>query len=330
MKRLVSLLSLSVFIFAPAAAQPEDRTRFGRAIVIEPGETAGNVTCFACSIRVRGTVQGDLVSLLGGIEIEGAASGDVICFACSIRVRGAVQGDLVSLLSGIAIEGAASGDAVAVGGSIRLRPGARLDGDAVAVGGPVLREASATINGDAVPVVWFHLPGQRRFFWRGVLAFAAFQFGLLLVFYPLVRRQRVGNIAATLARHPVWTLLAGVGVAALVGLIVIVAVRFEYWSNAAGYVFNAVLLVIGGMGALGVYMWLGRKAAPASPPFAAVALGAALAFLLQLVPLAGFLACLLLCLLALGVAVLSGFGSFPRGASAAPAATDHAAAPAPR
>lgn len=39
---------------------------------MEPGETSADVMCFACSIGVRGAVQGDLASLLGGIEIKGA------------------------------------------------------------------------------------------------------------------------------------------------------------------------------------------------------------------------------------------------------------------
>ncbi len=257
----------------------------GRTVVIEPGETSSDVICFACSIRARGSVQGDLVSLLGGIEIEGFVSGD----------------------------------AVAVGGGIRLRPGAKLEGDAVAVGGPILREGSAVVEESVVSVIWFHLPGQRQFFWRGVLALAGFQFGLVAVFYPVARRRRVENIAATLARRPVWTALAGLGVVALVGLVVYGALHVELWSDALGYVLDAVLLVMAGVGALGVYAWLGRKAAPASQPFAAAVLGAALSFLLQLVPVAGFFAFLLLCLLALGVAALSGLGNFGRGANAATA-----------
>ncbi len=88
--------------------------------------------------------------------------------------------------------------------------------------------------------------------------------------------------------------------------------RFGHWSSAANYVLNAVLLVMVGLGALGVCAWLGRKVSRASELLVATALGAAMCFLLQMLPVVAFLAFFLLSELALGLAAVSGFGSLPR------------------
>ena len=44
------------FRAAAFADGSRDRTQFGRNISIAPGEEASDVTCFGCSIRVRGHV----------------------------------------------------------------------------------------------------------------------------------------------------------------------------------------------------------------------------------------------------------------------------------
>jgi hypothetical protein len=77
--------ALSGTAFADA---PRDRTQVGSNITIRPGEEAGDVTCFGCSIRVRGHVSSDATAFGGSVilEDEGEIDGDITTFGGSIRL----------------------------------------------------------------------------------------------------------------------------------------------------------------------------------------------------------------------------------------------------
>jgi len=109
---ILFVLALSVPSFAAAS---HDRTQFGRDIVIGPGENASDATCFGCSVRVRGHIQGDATVFGGSIVVEddGKVNGDTTCF----------------------------------GGNVRLENGATVQSVTV-FGGHVYRDARATVLGD--------------------------------------------------------------------------------------------------------------------------------------------------------------------------------------
>lgn len=98
------------------ADRSQDRTQVGHNISIGPGEEAGEATCFGCSIRVRGHVQGDVTAFGGSIVIEE--------------------------------QGQVNGDATAIGGGIRLDRGVSVHGDVTAIGGRLRRDAAATVGGE--------------------------------------------------------------------------------------------------------------------------------------------------------------------------------------
>jgi cytoskeletal protein CcmA (bactofilin family) len=91
-------------------------TQFGHNITIGPNDQVRDLTCFACSIRVRGQVAGDVTALGGSIVIEDNAQ---------------VAGDITTF-----------------GGDIRLDQGAKVTGDATVFGGQIRRDPAATISGD--------------------------------------------------------------------------------------------------------------------------------------------------------------------------------------
>ncbi len=99
-----SLLLASQGTPAPKSPEPQDRESYFRSIVVERGNTLGNVVCIFCSVTVLGTVKGDVAAIWGSAVVEGVVEGDV----------------------------------AAVGGSIRATAGSRIDGDAAAVGGRVV------------------------------------------------------------------------------------------------------------------------------------------------------------------------------------------------
>ena len=109
----VFLLSLSAAALADGS---HDRTQFGHDVTVGPGEEVSEVTCFGCSVRVRGRVAGDVTTFGGGIVVED---------------QGQIGGDLTSF-----------------GGNLRLEKEANIGGDVTLFGGRIHRDDSAKIGGD--------------------------------------------------------------------------------------------------------------------------------------------------------------------------------------
>ena len=97
------------------ADSPHDRTQFGHDILVGPGEEVTEVTCFGCSVRIRGKVQTDATSFGGNIVVED--------------------------------EGEVGGDTTAFGGGVRLDKGAKVSSITV-FGGRLYRNPEAAVNGD--------------------------------------------------------------------------------------------------------------------------------------------------------------------------------------
>jgi len=91
-------------------------TQVGRNINIGPDQQVGELTCFGCSIRVRGQVSGDITTFGGSITLENQAQ---------------VAGDVTSF-----------------GGDLRLDQGVRVAGGATVFGGQIRRDPQATVAGD--------------------------------------------------------------------------------------------------------------------------------------------------------------------------------------
>jgi hypothetical protein len=115
--RLSVLLTFTVAFAAVAFADGgHDRTQFGHNISVGPDEDVSEITCFACNVRIRGHVDGDVTTFGGNIVLEDKAE--------------------------------VSGDATSFAGEIRLEPGVKVDGDVTAFVGRIRRDPSATIGGD--------------------------------------------------------------------------------------------------------------------------------------------------------------------------------------
>lgn len=120
-------LSLPVWLFIftalclalPSAALAQgahDHTQFGRDISIGPGEQATELTCFGCSVHVRGHVEGDVTTFFGGVVVEE--------------------------------HGEIGGDTTTFGGDVRLDQGAKAGGDLDVFGGRIRRDPEASVGGD--------------------------------------------------------------------------------------------------------------------------------------------------------------------------------------
>lgn len=275
--RLQLLVLLCLLVIAPAmrGQEADGRQQYGRDIVVQAGETAGDLLCYYCSIQVRGTVNGDAIAIGGGIEIDGTVAGD----------------------------------AVAVGGGIRLGPGAKVGGDAVAAGGRLERGSQASVGGDTESKPWFYLPGQRQLFLLSSLLFAVVNVGLMLVAALVLRQRRVAVMADTVGQHPVWTLLIGAGVLLLATILFVVSNRLGRAEDVLDTVVSVALGVTLAVGYPGLAFCLGRRLPRVADSLKAVLPGALLLTFAQLLPILGLFAFLAVVLLAPGCAVFSGFGN---------------------
>jgi hypothetical protein len=82
-------LSLIAVLATPAVAEgSHDRTQFGHDISVGSDEEVAEVTCFGCSVRIRGHVDGDVTTFGGSIVLERDAKvgGDTTSFAGDVRL----------------------------------------------------------------------------------------------------------------------------------------------------------------------------------------------------------------------------------------------------
>jgi cytoskeletal protein CcmA (bactofilin family) len=123
---LALLLLLSLGTIAFGQEHDEDRVEFEKNIRIGPDETAGDISCFRCSVYVRGNVKGDILVFAGRVVLEGTVGGDIATF----------------------------------GGNIRLQPGSKVGGDVAAFGGRVRRDPTAVVGGqvNSIAAQWIVLP----------------------------------------------------------------------------------------------------------------------------------------------------------------------------
>lgn len=105
------------------AQSAHERTQFGRDISVLPGEEVGDVTCFACNVRIQGKVNSDVTTFGGNIVIEdqGEVGGDTTAFGGGVRLD----------------RGAKAGEVTVFGGRLSRDPAATVDGDVTTFTGSV-------------------------------------------------------------------------------------------------------------------------------------------------------------------------------------------------
>lgn len=123
--RIPALFVCILFVMGISAVSvadsSHDRTQFGRNIEVQPGEEVTEVTCFGCSVRIRGHVKSDVTTFGGGIVVED---------------QGRIEGDTTSFGGGVRLEKGAEVAAVSVfGGHLRQDPDASVHGDVTTFSG---------------------------------------------------------------------------------------------------------------------------------------------------------------------------------------------------
>jgi len=161
---LVATLVLLSMVPAPAAAE----SRAGGTVVVDAGETTGDLEAYGGDVAIRGTVDGDLRVFAGNVRIFGEVTGDVETASGNVVIAGTVGGD-VSASGGsvqltenatvggtfeagagsVLIDGRVGGPARVGAGDIVLGPSASIGGD-LEYDGNLTRSQGATVGGELV------------------------------------------------------------------------------------------------------------------------------------------------------------------------------------
>jgi hypothetical protein len=113
------ILALALSTAGLAQQADQERVEFGRNITVEPGQSTGDVSCFNCSVYVRGTVNGDIAVFGGRVVVEGKVKSDIAVFWGTVRLEDGAR---------------AGGDVAVFGGAIRRAPTAAIHGEVVSFG----------------------------------------------------------------------------------------------------------------------------------------------------------------------------------------------------
>ena len=151
--RAVFVLLAALLVSSQAFAKGgSDITQFGHDIRIAEDQRATEVTCFSCSVYVRGQVSGDITTFAGNVVLD--------------------QGAMVA------------GEVTSFWGDVRADENTKIAGDLTVMGGRLRRQPSAMIAGE---VTIFQ---SRELVWLMVLSPFLVLAGIIALIIWLVRRNR--------------------------------------------------------------------------------------------------------------------------------------------
>jgi uncharacterized RDD family membrane protein YckC len=280
--------------------------------------TDGDIVSIGHSSHLESGQKADsVVSVFGSSTSDGEAV-DVVSVIGNTRVTGPLSDTAVAVMGNNYIDSKVDGDVVAVLGNVELGPHAEVGGDVVAVMGEVERDPAAIVHGSVQRIINWDIGGSTGFSGLNTwithclllgrpLAFSA---GLgwawtlalgLLAFYAclaLMFRHGIDECVQTLESQPGHTALAALlGILLTPVLLVLLCVTLI--GIAAVPFVVAALFCMSLFGKAVMLAWLGgritgRRPGPAGlpalgHPAVAVLIGGAVALVLYVVPIVGFL-----------------------------------------
>ncbi len=283
-------LSLSVY----ADSNNGERVCFGRSITVNSDEVVEKVVCIGGSVYVKGKVKTDAVAIGGSVIISGTVGKDV----------------------------------VSIGGSIELKKTAEVNGKVVSIGGSVNKHPDAKINSDIV-----NLPFFKAFRWIGPFAGFTVKWSLpMLLLFGLIRILLIIALAVLIVLlfpTPInrvvnvldknWLKAGGVGLLIAIGtpiLMLMLAVTIIGIPLIPFLILLIITAIIFGQVCIAVL--IGRKLENAllkksRSMVSAVLFGEILMGLVCLIPILGILIKVIITFLALGVILLTRFGTCESG-----------------
>jgi hypothetical protein len=259
----------------PARAdRPVNRLRILRALAVESSDTAGDLMCIACSVRVRGHVAGDIITIGGSVHAQGPVDGDV----------------------------------VAVGGGIDVTSTGKLSGDVFALGG-YIENAGGAISRDSMAIPYIIVPGQSAPTALGCAGLAALNVLLVALAYAALRIRRVENTSNALHHRAGSVVFAGFLSVVFCYAANSLCMRLGRSQAIPEIILGGAFIAIASAGAAGVGFWAASFAFPNTQGVTTTLAGILSLTFLEFVPLFGFVVAVAGAVLSLGAAVVSAFGS---------------------
>ncbi len=327
MRKLLYLpLLLLAATWAPLGAQ--ERVMVGDDIFVGPDEDLSEVVCIGCSVYVEGEAD-EVVSIAGSIVIgENAEVGEVVSIAGSLVVDGQAE-DVVVIAGSSEISGVVDGDLVSIVSPATLVEGASIDGNAVVVLGKLERAEGVSIGGELHQQGGRFAEGVGAIAVSGILVVALLGLVLMFAIWPIVSficfavmgPERAGVLAATVSERAGMCFLIGVATWISSIIISIMLPIFFFWiPGGMESIVSLAFMVTAAVGYTGVSFWVGRSMIKGGSGAGATVLGSIIVTIIQAIPVLGwFIAFPIFGFIALGAAVVSGFGTssdwlFPRAA----------------
>ena len=268
------------------------------------------ISAFSVSASAQPDPSLNRIKVLQDINVEtGETAVDVQCFMCSVHVRGHVTGHIITLGGGIFIDGQVDGDAIAIGGRIESNRNSKISGEAVAFGGYINRQPDSVIAGNSESFPYLLIPGQYRPTFVGSVTLAIINVLFVALGYLIVRDKRAETASLAIERRPASVFFTGiVSLAIFYGLDWLT----RYLGHAEIFAVVILLLLLAAVaatGATGVGDWVARLAFPQTRGIWACIGGVLALSLLELIPLVGSLVFIIGLIVSLGASVVTRFGS---------------------
>ncbi len=296
----------------PARAQSQP-ILVGKSIHVGEGDTLDRVTCVACSVRVDGALESGAFVVFGSLVNHGTIEGDAVVLGGSIESSGAIGGNAVIVLGAMRLLGRVGRDAWTVLGNVEIDGSrAMVSGNLVTVLGSSSIASSNSVSGSIEEI------GARQISLLAVsgvlgalLLLALATLAVLMVLtglgYITLGVRRLEAIADAFTGNIVACFLVGLGTC--VALIVIFLITAVLVPVAIPLLLFFV--VVSAVGYCGLLFGIGRNLFGRLKPLWATMLAATVTIVIQMVPLVGWLTLLVIWNVAVGAAILSGFGKAP-------------------
>ncbi len=307
----LALFALASALLAASPLQADAR----RVMVLEsihvaPDEVLEQTTCIGCSIHVEGVVNDSALLLLGRLHNEGEIKGNAVVLGGSVMSSGPIGGSALVVGGTLRLEDDMDGNAVTVMGDLEVGANdVRIGGDAWTVLGQQNGVTSGSVAGS---ITRLDTPSIGRMLVSGLvgglLLLGLLALGIVLTLsllgYVLLGVQRLTVMADACTQTPAACFLVGLGTC--FGLTVIGLMM----SMLLPVSLPMVLLfpIVSVIGYCGLAFAIGRNLLPSTRPLLATVCGGVLVAAVQLVPIVGWLVLVVLWNVALGAAIMSGFG----------------------
>jgi hypothetical protein len=304
------LAALALPLARPLAAKGGERVMVGEDIFVASDEVLGEVVCIGCSIRVEGRTE-EVVAIGGNIEVAGETR-EVVAIGGNIEVTGRTRREVVAIGGDVDVSGSVGRELVSVFGNVNLREGAEVRQDVVSVGGRIRGADRAHIGGNVKSVQAF-LPVLRFGFLLMLVIFLVaglvVQPLLAVLGHAILGERRVWVLAETTRSRAGLCFALGMGLVVGWFMLSVIGALTPLVGPLLSLPVWLIFFVLLVVGYTGISYWVGRSMASSSGAMAATLLGAVLVTILQLIPIVGWLAFFAFSLMALGSALLSGFGT---------------------